>query len=246
MHAEHGDGVSDSLRGRTVLIIGASSGIGLATAEVMAAAGARVGMVARRKEVLERAAERVGGLSYAADVTAVGDVEGLSKWWVEMYAAAPDILINAAGAFTIDPFTETTPEDFDRNLAANLKAPFLVLRAFLPGMKSRGSGHVVNVGSIAGQTAFPGNGAYSASKFGLRGMHEVLAVELSGSGVRLSLIDPAATDTPLWDPLAAREGQGLPTRVSMLRAEDVARAILFVTNQPEGVEVSHLAIRSVR
>lgn len=238
--------MSDSLRDRTVLIIGASSGIGLAAGEALAAGGARIAMVARRGDVLERQARRIGGLPFAVDVSSVDGVKSLKTWWDGAFGDAPDILINAAGVFTIDPFTETSPEDFDRNVAANLRGPFLVLRAFLPGMRVRGSGHVVNIGSIAGQTAYPGNGAYSASKFGLRGMHEVLAVELAGSGVRLSLIDPAAADTPLWDPLAAGEGEGLPSRSSMLRADDVARAILYVTSQPEGVEVSHLAIRSIR
>jgi NADP-dependent 3-hydroxy acid dehydrogenase YdfG len=113
-------------------------------------------------------------------------------------------------------------------------------------MLARGSGHVVNVSSIAGRLAFPGNAAYSASKFGLRGMHEVLAAELRGTGVRATLIEPAATDTPLWDALQPDDRPDLPSRTSMLNVEDVARAIVYAVEQPAGIEVSLLALQSSR
>lgn len=246
MHSDLGHGVSESLRGLSVVVTGASSGIGLATAEAMAAQGARVCMVARRAEVLAREAARIGGFALAGDVTSVSDVERIRSHLAEHIGGPPDVLVNAAGFFSIDPLAETKVEDFDRNLAANLRAPFLVLRAFVPAMKARGSGHIVNVGSIAGRTAFPGNGAYGASKFGLRGMHEVMAAELAGSGVRLSLVEPAATDTPLWDPVNPDGRDDLPGRASMLSPGDVARAIVFIISQPVGVEISHLGLQSVR
>ena len=110
-------------------------------------------------------------------------------------------------------------------------------------MLERGSGHIVNVGSVAGRLAIPGNGAYSASKFGLRGLHAVLAQELRGTGVRCTLVEPAATDTALWDALNPDARSDLPRRGEMLRPEDVARAVLFAVTQPRGVELSHLAIR---
>src|SRR5208283_432105 len=93
----------------------------------------------------------------------------------------------------------TTPEIFARMLALNLAAPFQLVRAFLPGMRLRGRGHVVTVGSVADHVAFPGNSAYSASKFGVRGLHEVLRTELRGTGVRATLVSPGGVDTPLWD-----------------------------------------------
>ena len=238
--------MSETLRGLTALVTGASSGIGLATARALAAEGAWVGMVARRPEVLQAAADEVGGHAIAGDVVSPDDVERIRGDLLDTLGAVPDVLINAAGFFSIAPLVETTVEDLDRNLGANIRGPFLMARALVPAMRERGAGHIVNVGSIAGRLAFPGNAAYSASKYGLLGLHEVLTAELAGSGVRATLIEPAATDTGLWDELDPDSREDLPDRKTMLRVEDVARAILFVVSQPEGMEISHLALRSVR
>jgi NADP-dependent 3-hydroxy acid dehydrogenase YdfG len=109
-------------------------------------------------------------------------------------------------------------------------------------MLERGAGTIVNVGSVAGRKAFPENGAYSASKFGLRGFHEVLTEEVRGTGVRASLVEPAATDTSLWDSLDPDSDPGLPNRSAMLNASDVAEAVLFVATRPEGVSVTSLQV----
>lgn len=233
------------LRGITALVTGASSGIGLAAAEAMVQAGAWVGMVARTQTVLAEEAERVGGHAIAMDIASPPAVHRITEYLAELIGGVPDVIVNSAGAFSMAPFAETDPADFDRQVDANLRGPFLVTRAFLPGMLERGSGHIVNVGSIAGRLAMSGNAAYSATKYGLRGMHEVLAAELSGTGVRATLVEPAATDTRLWDPVDPDTRSDLPSRSQMLRAKDVARAILYVVAQPAEVEISHLAIRSI-
>jgi NADP-dependent 3-hydroxy acid dehydrogenase YdfG len=111
-------------------------------------------------------------------------------------------------------------------------------------MLARGHGHLVQLGSVAGRVAYPGNGAYSASKFGLRGLHEVLLQELRGTGVRATLVEPAATDTPLWDPLDPDGRDDLPSRAAMLRPEDVARAVVFAISQPRGVQIPVLAVEA--
>ena len=113
-----------------------------------------------------------------------------------------DVLVNAAGVFDLAPVTDTSDAVLNRNLDANLKGAFNVTRAFLPAMLAAGSGLVIQVGSVAGWRAFPENGAYSASKYGLRGFHEVLLEEIRGTGVRACLLEPGAVDTPIWDPLA--------------------------------------------
>ena len=102
----------------------------------------------------------------------------------------------------------------------------------------------MNIGSIAGRKAFPGNAAYSASKFGLRGLHEVLVEELRGSGVRVSWIEPSAVDTPLWAEFDPDAPGDLPSRGEMLVPAAVADAILFVVTRPSDVVVEELAIRS--
>lgn len=233
----------DELRGKTALVTGASRGIGLAVARALAEAGAWVGMVARTESELARAAEAVGGHPIPADVTSPAAVHGLAGYVTELLGDTPDILVNSAGTFALAPLAETEPADFQRQLAVNLFGPFLLIRAFLPLMLRRRAGHVVNLGSVAGRVAFPENGAYSASKFGLRGMHEVLAQELRGSGVRATLVEPGATDTPLWDLVDPDAREDLPSRAQMLSADDVARAVVFAAAQPSGVEIPVIAVQ---
>jgi NADP-dependent 3-hydroxy acid dehydrogenase YdfG len=116
------------------------------------------------------------------------------------------------------------------------------MRAFLPAMLERGSGHIVTLGSIAGRQAFPSNGAYSASKFGVRGLHAVLDQELRGTGVRSTLVEPAATDTPLWDAIDRTANPGLPERTAMLDAEAVADAVLFAVTRPERTAIHSISL----
>ena len=162
----------------------------------------------------------------------------------ELLGDAPDLIVGAAGAFGLARLHQAAPEDFDRQLAANLRGPFLLVRAFLPAMLGRRAGHFIHIGSIAGRAAFPENGAYSASKFGLRGLHEVLLQEIRGTGVRATLVEPAATDTPLWDPIDPDARADLPPRTSMLPPEDVARAVLFAAQQPPSVQISSIAVQA--
>lgn len=232
------------LRGRTALVTGGSRGIGLAVARALADAGASVALVARPSPALDDAARAIGGTPLPCDVTAAAEVLALPERARAALGSAPDIVVNSAGGFALSPLAETAPEEFERQLAVNLRGPFLAIRAFLPGMLARGAGHLLSIGSVAGRKAFVGNGAYSASKFGLRGLHAVLAEEIRGTGVRATLLEPAATDTPLWDPFDPDRRDDLPSRAVMLRAEDVARAVLFALSQPAGVEIPLLSIRS--
>jgi NADP-dependent 3-hydroxy acid dehydrogenase YdfG len=111
-------------------------------------------------------------------------------------------------------------------------------------MRERNSGHVVTIGSIADRTIFPGNGAYSASKYGQRAMHETLRTELRGSGVRATLVSPAATDTPIWDPVDPDNSAGFPKRSEMLRAEQVADAVLWAVTRAPTVNVDEIRLSS--
>lgn len=237
---------AESLRGRTALVTGASRGIGRSVARMLVAEGAWVGMVARNEDELARAADEAGGHAIPTDVSSPASVHALAGYLDELLGGCPDILVNSAGAFALSPLATTDPESFERQISVNLVAPFLLVRAFLPFMLERGSGHLVSIGSVAGRVALPGNGAYGASKFGLRGLHEVLAEEVRGTGVRCTLVEPAATDTPLWDPLDPDARSDLPSRDQMLRADEVAGAVLFALAQPAGVEISNIALRASR
>ncbi|MQA91184.1 MAG: SDR family NAD(P)-dependent oxidoreductase [Gemmatimonas sp.] len=238
--------MGESLEGLSVVVTGASRGIGLATAEALVARGAWVGMVARSEGPLREAAKRCGGHPLPADVSSASSVEKLAGAVESVGGGAPDVIVNSAGAFSLSAFVDTSPETLDAQLTTNVRGPFLVTRAFLPQMIARGSGHLVNVGSVAGRLPLPGNAAYGTSKFGLRGLHEILTTELQGTGVRATFIEPAATDTSLWDPLDPDSRDDLPSRSAMLRPQDVARAIVFAIAQPPGVEVGLLALRSIR
>ena len=230
------------LRGRRALVTGASRGIGRAVAERLAEGGAEVHCLSRTPGAVEALAASTGGRVWAADLTDDAEAWSVIDELREHCGGAPDIVVASSGAFSLARLADTTLDDFDRMLQVNLRGAFIVVRALLPHMLTRGSGDVVLVGSVAGRRAFPANGAYSASKFGLRGMHEVLLEELRGTGVRTSMIEPAATDTSLWDPLDPDTDPNLPGRGDMLRAEDVADAVRYVVSRPPHVRIPLLQI----
>lgn len=230
------------LRGRAALVTGATRGIGRAVAVALADAGASLHLMARTEPDLERLARETGGRAWPADVTDDAEVWDALDRFREEVGAAPDLVVNAAGVFDVSPIVETSVAVFDRNVDVNLRGTFLVVRSLLPSMLARGSGHIVNVGSVAGRRAFPGNAAYSASKWGLRGFHEVLLEELRGTGVRATLMEPAATDTGIWDPLEPDRRDDLPSRAEMLRPADVAGAVLFAVTRPPGVQLPFLPV----
>lgn len=232
----------DALRGRSALITGATRGIGRAVAEALAGAGAEVHLLARSRDELGRLAAELDGRAWPADLSDEADVWDALDRLREETGGVPDIVVNSAGVFDLAPLAETSVAVFDRNLDVNLRGTFLVVRALLPDMLARGRGTLVHVGSVAGRKAFPGNGAYSASKWGLRGLHEVLLEEIRGTGVRATLVEPAATDTSVWDPLDPDGRADLPSRSQMLAPADVARAVLFAVTRPEGVSIPHLAV----
>lgn len=232
------------LSGERVVLTGASSGIGRALARRLAESGAALLLIARGAESLQRLAEELDAAALPGDVTDEEFLERLGRLVEERWGDAPDVLINSAGEFALSPLSQTDAAVVERLLAVNLRAPFELTRRFLPGMLARGSGQVVNVGSVAGRRPFPGNAAYSASKYGLRGLHEVLVEELRGSGVRVSWIEPSAVDTPLWEEFDPDGREDLPSRAEMLAPDAVAEAILFVLSRPPDVVVEELAIRS--
>jgi NAD(P)-dependent dehydrogenase (short-subunit alcohol dehydrogenase family) len=225
------------LFGRTAVVSGASRGIGLAIAEELQAAGAHVVRLAR--SLADADAERRTDLR--CDVTRSADVERVAAA-VLASRGAPDILVNNAGAFLVKDLAATTAEEFAAQLDANLVAPFLMLRAFVPAMVERGRGLIVNVGSVADHTAYRGNAAYGAAKSGLRALHAVLVKELGTSGVRATLISPGPVDTAIWDPVDPDSRPGFLKRARMLRPEDVAEAVLFVATRRDEVRVPELHI----
>ena len=232
-----------SLRGKAAIVTGASRGIGAEIARQLAEKGARVALVARNREQLESVAREIGATAFAvaADLTDAAQLASAAGAITETFASVPDIIVNSAGLFRVEPLDSMALASFAEMIATNLVAPFGVLSHFLPGMRSRGSGHVVTIGSVADRAVFPGNGAYSAAKFGLRAMHQVLREELKGSGIRATLVSPAAVDTDLWEGFDLGGGE-FPSRFEMLDAAAVGRAVLFAVEQPSSVNIDELRL----
>jgi NADP-dependent 3-hydroxy acid dehydrogenase YdfG len=236
--------VSAPLAGRTALVTGASRGIGAAIAEALGAGGARVALLSRSVAALENAAKRIGNDSFAVKCDVV-DRTSLKAALDEVHATlerAPDIVVCNAGLFSIKAVHETSIDEFDSILATNLTGSFAVMREFLSEMKERASGHLITIGSIADRHIFAGNAAYSASKFGVRALHEVLREETRGTGVRATLISPASTATDIWKDVRYLGSDDVPDTSMMLDPGSVAAAVMFAVTQPDTVNIDELRL----
>ena len=233
--------MSPPLGGTLALVTGASRGIGLAVADELRAAGAHVVRLSR--SLIDGSGERETTLR--CDVSRVEDVDrALGRVLGEL--GLPDIVVNNAGVFFVKPLADTTVAEFTQSVATNLTGPFLVARALVPAMARRGSGHLVTIGSSSDHVAYPGNSAYAASKHGVRGLHEVIAVEVAGSGVRTTLVSPGAVNTEMWDPIDPDSQSGFRRRADMMLAEDVAEAVLFAVTREARVTVSEIRLAPTR
>ncbi|HEY8833641.1 MAG TPA: SDR family oxidoreductase [Gemmatimonadaceae bacterium] len=233
-----------SLAGRTAVVTGASRGIGAGIAAALAADGVQVVLLARNEAKLkERSASLKGSIPIVCDVTSPDSVQKAAKRILSELKRAPDILVNNAGIFGVSTVEETSADFFIDTINTNLIGPFLLVRAFLGEMKKRKTGHVITIGSIADRMIFTGNAAYSAAKFGLRATHEVLRAELQGTGVRTTLVSPAATDTDIWNTVTVTDPAGKPhSKRPMLDPDDVVRAVMFALSQPDHVSIDELRL----
>ena len=238
------DASEKSLRGLAAVITGASRGIGLECARALHGAGAHVILIARSADALTNAVRELGDRASAIPCD-LSDLDSVRSGMTEIYGVldeGPDILVNNAARFFLARVEHTLPDDLERVLTVNLVAPFAFIHEFLTDMKSRRRGHIVTIGSIADRQAFPQNAAYAASKYGVRGLHEVLRKELRGSGVRASLISPGPTDTAIWDEVNPDSRPGFTPRAEMLRATAVADAVRFVVTRPDDVNIDELRL----
>jgi 3-oxoacyl-[acyl-carrier protein] reductase len=226
--------VSGSLAGRRALVTGGTRGIGLAIAERLRRAEATVLVTGRRP-----AAECPDGVEYRgvdfADGPAVEEFAEEAREW------APDVLVNNAGINTLSPFAEIAPDDFDRIQAVNVRAPMLLCRAVVPGMRERGWGRIVNIASIWGVVSRPGRGSYSTSKFALDGLTAALAAEVAADGVLANCVSPGFVDTELTRSVLGDEGIAeLVAQVPagrLARPEEIAELVAWLAG-PENTFVS--------
>ncbi len=232
------------LRGKTVLITGASSGIGRACARRFAADGARVVAWARREDRLRQLADELRDAG--AVVTAGVDVRDRAAVFQAAEAlvadhGVPDVLLNNAGlAAGLDPVQEGDPEDWDRMIDTNLKGLLNVTRALLPRMIAQGRGHVINIGSTAGHLAYPRGNVYCATKFGVKALTEGVSLDLAGTPIRVSSVDPGMVETEFStvrfhgdEERAAAVYRGFQP----LSPDDVADLVAYIAGTPPHVNI---------
>jgi len=210
------------LQGAVALVTGASSGIGAATAVMLAERGARLGLAGRDQDALRAVAGRTGGHALAVDLTEPGGAERLASLALERCGRV-DLLISNAGAGWAGELTAMPLDLAERLVALNLLAPVRLTRLLLAGMVERGVGHLVYVGSIAGATGVAREAVYSATKAGLATFADSVREEVAGKGVTVSVVVPGVVDTPFFERRGSAYDRAWPAPIP---AERVARAIL--------------------
>ncbi|WP_299203483.1 SDR family oxidoreductase [uncultured Amphritea sp.] len=240
------------LLGKTAWITGASSGIGQATARLLAEEGADLVISARRDDRLQQLADEIRTLGRTVTVATadVSDRQGMQRVG-ELIASlgGVDILINNAGTMPISPIINGRVDEWEQMIDTNIKGVLYAINAVYPGMAERKQGHIVNISSVAARLTYPSAGVYAGTKHAVRAISDTLRKEAIRYGVRVTDIQPGAVDTELPDSIvhekiraAVKEnmyGEDMPN----LKPEDIANAILYALTQPAHVDVSELLIR---
>lgn len=239
------------LVGKRVLITGASAGIGEACARQFAERGANVLLSARRldrvlglaKELAE--AHGVEAHAHALDVT---DAPAVAAYMEQLVASGhiPDIVVaNAGKALGLEPIQAGKLEDWDEMIDTNIKGVLYICRATLPHMIERNSGHLVLIGSIAGRWVYPAGGVYNATKFAVRALSEAINIDMLGTNIRVSSVDPGLTETEFSEVRFhgdSDRAKKVYDNTQPLTGDDVADAVVYVTNTPEHVDILNLVM----
>jgi len=241
--------MSNNISGKVVIITGASSGLGEATARHLAEKGARVVLAARRKDKLDAlVAELVnaGGqaVAYQTDVTSQDDVKALIQGAIDTFGRL-DVLVNNAGLMAIAPLSEGRVDEWDRMIDINIKGLLYGVAAALPVFQQQNSGHFINIASVAGLKVFsPGGTVYSGTKFAVRAISEGLRHEVGGR-IRNTTIEPGAVDSELKFGSSHQASRDFVVDFyqQAIPADSVARAIAFAIEQPADVDINEIVLR---
>ena len=245
--------MSKNIEGKIIVITGASSGLGEASARHLAAAGATVVLGARRVERIEALANELskGGhqaLAIPTDVTKHAEVKNLVDSAVRTFGRV-DVLINNAGLMPHSPLERLKIEDWDRTIDVNIKGVLYGIAAALPHMKQQKRGHIINVSSVAGHKVGPNGAVYSATKHAVRALSEGLRQEVKPYNIRTTVISPGAVATELPDSVTEADiSQGIHKFYAAMAipADSFARAVAYAIEQPEDVDINEILFRPTR
>lgn len=230
----------ESLRGKQVLIAGATGDIGFQTARLLQQSGAQLFLTGRDAGLLQQYAHELGLPAtqvLALDLTQSGAGEQLAKAYFSIFSAI-DILINAAGIGIIKPIEQLTEEEFALSIQSNLVAPFRLIKSFLPAMKNVKKGLIINIPGVLGKVPMAGAAAYSASKYGLVGMMQSIREEIKRTDIRITNVFMGGVNSGFWDTIDLRV-----QRDKMIQPEEAARSIWFLCQQPVSGVVSELVLQ---
>ena len=232
--------------GRVAVVTGASSGIGEATARALAADGYRVALLARRLDRIQGLAEELGdgAIAIRADVTDRDSLVAASRG-VQDELGGVDILVNNAGVMLLGPFSAQLSDDYRRMIETNLLGAITTTEVFLDQLLADDGGDLVNLSSVAGRTARPGNAVYAATKWGMNGWSESLRQQLQPN-VRVIVIEPGAVDTELPEHITHGETRSAVEQMyqaTSITAEDIAEIIAFAVSRPRSVSLNEILVR---
>src|SRR3954468_4420568 len=241
--------MAQPLDGTVALVTGASSGIGEATARALAAHGATVAAVARRKDRLDALTAEIGGLAIETDVTDREQATAAVERTVRELGRL-DILINNAGVMLLGPIVDAPVEEWDRMIELNLKGLLYVAHAALPHLLKyaqegpRQVADLVNISSVAGRRVGQGGGIYQLTKHGVGVFSEALRQEVTARHVRSSLVEPGATESELVMHVREEVRNNLtPSATEILKAQDIADAVVYIVTRPRRMAVNEILIR---
>ena len=242
-----------NIAGKVVVITGASSGLGEATARYLAERGATVVLGARRAERLQTLVDeltRMGGkaTAFVTDVTDAAQVQALVDAAVEKYGRI-DVILNNAGVMPHSPLERRKIDDWNRTIDINIKGVLYGISAALPHMQRQKSGHIINVSSVAGHRVGPGSAVYAATKTAVRVISEGLRQEVKPWNIRTTIISPGAVATELPNSITEADvakGIGQFYEQYAIAADSFARAVAFAIGQPEDVDINEILFRPTR
>jgi NADP-dependent 3-hydroxy acid dehydrogenase YdfG len=244
-----------NVEGKVVILTGASSGIGEATAKVLASKGAKVVLSARREERLRKLKSEIkkqGGTGTVefrvTDVTSQQELEELASFTLDTFGQI-DVLINNAGFMPLSYLHEKKVLEWEQMIDVNIKGVLYGIAAVLPYMRTRKQGHIINVASVAGHIAFPSSAVYSGTKFAVRAITEGLRQEEVENNIRTTIISPGAVATELVNSISNQEiKKGIEKQILEfgLPPEDIAKSVLYAISQPDNTAVNEIIVRPTK